>query len=444
MVGAFEIYLPFAPTAAAIAADTHRVQLVLAVGLLALYLASFRLVAGASRTLRRQAAENLHLALHDTLTQLPNRTLFQDRVQQALLYADRHDVGITVLLIDLDRFKEVNDTLGHQHGDELLAQIAGGSTGRLRECRHRGPPRRRRVRRAAARRRRTAEPRPRRPACSRELHRPASILGDGLGSTSRPASASPSARCTATTADDAVAARRRGDVHRQGNARPASRSTTRPSTTTAGAARARSASCGEALDGGQLIAALPAEGRPATAPGDRRRGAGALGPPRRAGASLPARFIPIAENTGLINPLTVHVLDLALAAGPQLAGDEGRDIPVAVNLSPAACRPDTARRASPPARCRTGCRPALELELTESAVHGATRTGRWRCSPAARAGRAAVDRRLRHRLLVDGLPDAAAGRRAEGRPVVRPNMLTDDNDAIDRALRASTSPATSD
>ena len=132
VVGAFEIYLPFAPTAAAIAADTHRVQLVLAVGLLALYLASFRLVAGASRTLRRQAAENLHLALHDSLTQLPNRTLFQDRVQQALLYADRHDVGVTVLLIDLDRFKEVNDTLGHHRGDEVLAQIGRRLTGRLR------------------------------------------------------------------------------------------------------------------------------------------------------------------------------------------------------------------------------------------------------------------------------------------------------------------------
>ena len=132
MVGAFEIYLPFGPTAAAIAADTRRVQLVLAVGLLALYLASFRLVAGASRTLRRQAAENLHLALHDSLTQLPNRTLFQDRVQQALLYADRHDVGVTVLLIDLDRFKEVNDTLGHHRGDEVLAQIGRRLTGRLR------------------------------------------------------------------------------------------------------------------------------------------------------------------------------------------------------------------------------------------------------------------------------------------------------------------------
>lgn len=66
---------------------------------------------------------NEHQALHDHLTDLPNRTLFRDRVEQALLRAQRDDSGGAVLLIDLDRFKEINDTLGHHHGDLLLRQI---------------------------------------------------------------------------------------------------------------------------------------------------------------------------------------------------------------------------------------------------------------------------------------------------------------------------------
>ena len=66
--------------------------------------------------LRRQA-------LHDSLTDLPNRTLFIDRLEQAMLAAERNDNLLTVLLMDLDHFKEINDTLGHHIGDLLLKQI---------------------------------------------------------------------------------------------------------------------------------------------------------------------------------------------------------------------------------------------------------------------------------------------------------------------------------
>jgi diguanylate cyclase (GGDEF)-like protein/PAS domain S-box-containing protein len=74
-----------------------------------------------------------HLAHHDPLTALPNRLLFHDRLQHALQQAARNKTQLAVLFIDLDRFKNVNDTLGHHVGDALLKQVAGALSGRLRE-----------------------------------------------------------------------------------------------------------------------------------------------------------------------------------------------------------------------------------------------------------------------------------------------------------------------
>ncbi len=65
-----------------------------------------------------------HRALHDSLTGLPNRALFHDRLSQSLVSADRQGRSVAVMLLDLDNFKEVNDTLGHHSGDELLREIA--------------------------------------------------------------------------------------------------------------------------------------------------------------------------------------------------------------------------------------------------------------------------------------------------------------------------------
>ena len=131
--GVFELYLPYRPIAAGIAHDTHRLYLFLAAGLTLLYLSLFRIVAGASTRLRRQASENEHLALHDPLTDLPNRSLFHDRAQQAILSARRDGSGVALMILDLDRFKEVNDTLGHHNGDLLLQEIGGRLRGGLRE-----------------------------------------------------------------------------------------------------------------------------------------------------------------------------------------------------------------------------------------------------------------------------------------------------------------------
>jgi diguanylate cyclase (GGDEF)-like protein len=75
-------------------------------------------------TLRDQANENEYQATHDGLTNLPNRILFKDRLEQALQVSNRSGFSVAVMLMDLDRFKEINDALGHQTGDLLLTEIA--------------------------------------------------------------------------------------------------------------------------------------------------------------------------------------------------------------------------------------------------------------------------------------------------------------------------------
>ena len=69
-------------------------------------------------------------AYHDTLTQLPNRALFDDRLEQAIASAARHEEKFALLFLDLDNFKQINDTLGHHYGDDILRQVAG----RLQSC----------------------------------------------------------------------------------------------------------------------------------------------------------------------------------------------------------------------------------------------------------------------------------------------------------------------
>ncbi|HYD81717.1 MAG TPA: EAL domain-containing protein [Paucimonas sp.] len=74
----------------------------------------------------------MHLAQHDFLTNLPNRVLLQDRIAQAIALAKRHGTHLAVLFLDLDKFKHINDSLGHAIGDKLLQSVAARLTACVR------------------------------------------------------------------------------------------------------------------------------------------------------------------------------------------------------------------------------------------------------------------------------------------------------------------------
>ena len=241
----------------------------------------FRIVAVASRRLR-------HQALHDDLTDLPNRALLYERMEDAMTAAERTGEPAALLLIDLDRFKEVNDTLGHDQGDRLLEEVAVRLRERRAPRRHARAARRRRVRGAPAR------ACPHRGAGGRAGRAPAGRAGPPVLARRRgrpcstPASASPSAPTTAPTCTRSSSAPTSRCTTPSARA-PASRPTP-PERDPYSAERLQL--LGElraAIGAGELVLHYQPKVDVGSAAGRRRRGAGALAAPACTACSPPRR-----------------------------------------------------------------------------------------------------------------------------------------------------------
>lgn len=98
------------------------------------YVTLLRELGHANELLAMQVAETAHAATHDGLTGLANRALLLDRLVQAVEHARRRKTRVAAMFIDLDEFKEINDSLGHHAGDELLMQVAQRLNEQLRRA----------------------------------------------------------------------------------------------------------------------------------------------------------------------------------------------------------------------------------------------------------------------------------------------------------------------
>ncbi|WP_307802386.1 putative bifunctional diguanylate cyclase/phosphodiesterase [Cellulomonas fengjieae] len=132
IVGAAEVMLDHTAAGAALAQGVRTVSLVVALGMFLLWLVLFRTVWTASRRLQATALENARLALLDSLTGLPNRRMLAERMRRTILEAQETGSRVGLMLLDIDRFKDINDSLGHDRGDELLEQVAERLRGALR------------------------------------------------------------------------------------------------------------------------------------------------------------------------------------------------------------------------------------------------------------------------------------------------------------------------
>jgi diguanylate cyclase (GGDEF)-like protein len=315
----------------------------------------------------RQALLNEHQALHDTLTGLPNRALFHDRVHQAIESARRAETNCAVMVMDLDHFKEINDTLGHYHGDRLL-QLVGqrlSSTLRAEDT----------VARLGGDEFAVMLPSVRDSDHALEVaHKLLDSLRrsfeiDGL---SLEVGASIGIACFPEHGEDGETLLQRADIamYVAKSAHAGARLYEIEHDQHSVQRLALAGELRRAIEHDELLLHYQPKIDVATG---RIVGAEALCRWQHPslGLIMPADFVPMAEHTGLITPLTKRVLEIALA---QIAAwrDVGRHLSVAVNLSARSFLDSQLLEEDLPALiAEHGIDPALlELEITESMIVG--------------------------------------------------------------------------
>lgn len=362
--GAFELYLPYAPVQRAVAHDVHLVYALVAGGMAVLFLLLFRIVARASRSLRRQAAKSRHQALHDSLTGLPNRRCLYQRLDEAIDDARRQGTSVALLLGDLDGFKELNDTLGHHVGDMVLSQLGPRLQDALPEgtllARLGGDEFAMVVTSSDAR----GEGRAAAESFRAALGQPFAIDDISLA-----VQASIGISYFPDHGDDANALLRRADVAMYwAKAMQAGWEEYTPERD--GHSRARLALAGQlrrAISDGELVVHYQPKADLSSASVTSVEALVRWQHPEH-GLLAPAEFVPMAEQTDLIRPLTLFVLDEALQQASEWE-EMGLDLGVAVNLAMPnlldSRLPDDVAKAL--AKTKVSPR-RLTLEITENAV----------------------------------------------------------------------------
>ena len=380
--------------------------------------------------LRQLAAQREHDAMHDPLTGLPNRRRLFARLEETTPAAREAKAKLALLLIDLDHFKELNDTLGHQAGDRLLREIGprleAGVPGAELVARVGGDefavllPTGTTVEQAeevaVELARAIEEP--------FRFHGLTLLVRASVGIAMFPEHGR-DVETLMQRADIAMySAKSRGVGH---EVYSASRD---------GHSRARLALIGElpdAIESGQVVVHYQPKF-------DLETGevAGAEALVRwdhpQFGLLGPGAFLPLAEQTGLMRPLTLRVLGDALAQCARWRDEDGLNLPVAVNLGapnlldlglPVDVHELLAKYDVDPGM--------LQLEITETIVAADPVRVIEIMQPARRARHLALARRLRDRLLLAGLPARAARAGAQDRQVLHPRHRRGRRGGDDRA-----------
>ena len=122
--GVVALFQDYGPIASAAQSTFIPVAGIFEVVLIILFIALVPILRRVTVRIRRQMEEIERRALYDELTGLPNRSLFRDRIEQMIAAAERESGTAAVMLLDVDRFREINDALGHETGDRLLQEVA--------------------------------------------------------------------------------------------------------------------------------------------------------------------------------------------------------------------------------------------------------------------------------------------------------------------------------